>query len=161
MAGVTPAAASRKAARRMNPALRAGLVLLVLGAAGAFGCSRPPPDSTPDGAVRLFLDDMDSAGDDPAAVRRVYQRLGPVARANLVERARRTSELQGRHFEPWDMVAAGLFGVAFRPKAMRATVVGDRASVDVFGEDPHTEHAAVACVREGQAWRIEPGFPEP
>ena len=44
---------------------------------------------------------------------------------------------------------------------MRATVVGDRASVDVFGEDPHTEHAAVACVREGQSWRIEPGFPEP
>jgi hypothetical protein len=94
-------------------------------------------------------------------VRRVYQRLGPAARANLVERARRTSELQGRHFEPWDMVAAGLFGVAFRPKAMHATVVGDRASVDVFGEDPHTEHAAVACVREGQSWRIEPGFPEP
>jgi hypothetical protein len=135
-------------------------LLFSLGLA-ALGCSRPPPDATPDGAVRLFLDDMDSAGDDPAAVRRVYQRLGPGARANLTERARRTSELQGRHVEPWDMLAAGLFGVAFRPKAMRSTLMGDRASVDVFGEDPHTEHATVACVREGQGWRIEPGFPEP
>jgi hypothetical protein len=144
-----------------DPVKAGGFLFVALVIASAGGCSRPPPDSTPDGAVRVFLDDMDSAGDDPAVVRRAYQRLGPVARANLVERARRTSELQGRHFEPWDMVAAGLFGVAFRPKAMHATVVGDRASVDVFGEDPHTEHAAVACVREGQSWRIEPGFPEP
>jgi len=140
--------------------VRAVWLLLSLGLVGS-GCSRPPPDSTPDGAVRLFLDDMDSAGDDPAAVRRVYQRLGPAARANLTERARRTSELQGRHVEPWDMLAAGLFGVAFRPKAMRSTLMGDRASVDVFGEDPRAEHATVACVREGQGWRIEPGFPEP
>lgn len=135
-------------------------IVVALGAM-AVGCSRPAPDATPDGAVRLFLDDMDSAGDDAVGVRRVYQRLGPAARANLIERARRTSELQGRHVEPWDMVAAGLFGVAFRPKAMRSTVMGDRASVDVFGEDPRTEHAIVACVREGQGWRIEPGFPDP
>jgi hypothetical protein len=124
-------------------------------------CSRPAPDSTPEGAVRLFLDDMDSAGDDPTSIRLAYGLLGPAARANLGERARRTSELQGRQVEPWDMIAAGLFGVAFRPKAMRSTVVGDRSTVDVFGEDPHTEHASVFCVREGHAWRIEPGFPDP
>lgn len=140
--------------------MRPAALAFWLAIAGA-GCSRPAPDATPDGAVRLFLDDMDSASDDPAGVRRVYQHLGPAARANLTERARRTSELQGRHVEPWDMLAAGLFGVAFRPKAMRSTLMGDRASVDVFGEDPHTEHAVVACVREGPGWRIEPGFPEP
>ena len=91
----------------------------------------------------MFLDDMDSAGDDPAAIRLAYELLGPAARANLGERARRTSELQGRQVEPWDMFAAGLFGIAFRPKAMRSTFVGDRATVDVFGEDAHTEHASV------------------
>jgi hypothetical protein len=124
-------------------------------------CSRPPPDATPDGAVRVFLDEMEAADDDPVTGRRVYQLLGPAARANLTERARRASGLQGRHVEPWDMLAAGFFGVAFRPQTMRSTIVGDRATVDVFGEDPRGEHASVACVREGQQWRIEPGFPEP
>jgi len=59
------------------------------------------------------------------------------------------------------MLAAGLFGLAFRPKAMHSTVVGDRATVEVFGEDPQSEHASVVCVHEGAGWRIEPGLPEP
>jgi hypothetical protein len=124
-------------------------------------CSRPPADATPEGAVRLFLDEMEAAGFDPSATKRVYDLLGPVARANLGERARRTSQLQGRHVEPRDMLAAGLFGLAFRPKAMRSTIVGDRATVDVFGEDPQREHASVLCAHEAAGWRIEPGLPEP
>jgi len=124
-------------------------------------CSRLPPEATPDGSVRLFLDDMDVASDDPSAMRRAYDLLGPAARANLAERARRTSQLQGRQVAPPDMLAAGLFGLAFRPKAMRPTVVGDRATVEVFGEDPQREHASVVCVREGGAWHVEPGLPEP
>jgi hypothetical protein len=124
-------------------------------------CSRPPPDATPEGALRLFLDEMEAAGLDSSATQRVYDLLGPAARANLGERARRTSQLQGRHVEPRDMLAAGLFGVAFRPKAMRSTIVGDRATVDVFGEDPKQEHANVLCAHEAAGWRIEPGLPEP
>ena len=125
-------------------------------------CSRRPPDSSPEGAVRLFLDEIDAAGDDPPAVRRAYDLLGPAARANLTERARRASRLQGRHLDPWDMIAAGLFGLAFRPKAMHAAgVVGDRATVEVVGEDPQTSHASVACVQEAGGWRVEPGLPEP
>jgi len=111
--------------------------------------------------LRVFLDDMDSAGDDPSALHRAYDRLGPAARANLAERARRTSQLQGRQVQPPDMLAAGLFGLAFRPKAMHPSVVGDRATVEVFGEDPQSEHASVVCVREGSGWHVEPGFPEP
>ena len=126
-----------------------------------LACSRALPDATPDGAVRAFLDDMDTASDDPSAMRRAYDRLGPAARANLAERARRTSQLQGRQVQPPDMLAAGLFGLAFRPKVMRPTVVGDRATVEVFGEDPQSEHASVVCVREASAWHVEPGFPEP
>lgn len=126
-----------------------------------LGCSRPPPDATPDGALRLFLDDMDIAGDDLGAMHRAYNLLGPAARANLAERARHTSQLQGRQVQPQDMLAAGLFGLAFRPKVMRPTVVGDRATVEVFGEDPQREHASVVCVREGPSWHVEPGLPEP
>lgn len=140
-------------------AVRARGFLLGL-ALGLSACSRPPPDATPDGAVRLFLDEMDLAGDDPRAIRRAYDLLGPAARANLGERARRTSLGQGRQVQPWDMMAAGMFGLAFRTKAMRPNVVGDRATVEVFGEDPQREHASVVCVREGGVWRVEPGFPE-
>jgi len=111
--------------------------------------------------VRLLLDEMDSADQDTSAPKRVFELLGPAAQANLTERARRTSELQGRQVEPFDMLAAGLFGLAFRPKSMRSTVVGDRAVVDVFGEDPQAEHARVQAVHEGGGWKIEPGFPDP
>ncbi|HXN33281.1 MAG TPA: hypothetical protein VN894_15520 [Polyangiaceae bacterium] len=125
------------------------------------GCSHPPPDASPDGAVRLFLDDMEAAEGDARETRHAYDLLGPSARANLEERARRTSRLQGRQVHPWDMLAAGRFGVAFRPKSMHAKVVGDRASVEVLGADPQNERATVACVREPGGWRIEPELPEP
>jgi hypothetical protein len=140
---------------------RMGLVgLLGLGLPALPACSHPPPDETPEGALRLFLDDMDDS-DDPTAMRRAYDLLGPTARANLAGRARKTSLLQGRQVEPSDMLAAGLFGLAFRPQAMRVAVVGDRANVEVYGENPKTDHATVACVHVGGGWRIEPGFPEP
>jgi hypothetical protein len=129
-------------------------------ALAAAACGHPPLDSTPEGAVRLFLDAMDS-DDNPASMRRAYDLLGPAARANLVARAHRTSRLQGRQVQPWEMIAAGLFGLAFRPKVMRSTGVGERATVEVFGEDPQSEHASVACVHEPAGWRIEPGLPEP
>jgi hypothetical protein len=136
-------------------------LVIAMGLAGSAACGRPPPDATPDGAVRLFLDDMEAAADDPRVMRRVYDLLGPAARANLQERAQRTSRLQGRQVDPWEMLAAGRFGLAFRPKTTRTAIVGDRATVEVFGADPQTEHASVVCVREPGGWRIEPGLPEP
>jgi hypothetical protein len=131
-------------------------------AALAFaGCSRAPPDATPDGAVREFLDDMETASDDPRIMRRAFDLLGPATRANLQERARRTSLLQGRQVAAWEMLAAGRFGLAFRPKSWARTIVGDRATVEVFGADPASEHASVVCVHEAGGWRIEPGLPDP
>jgi hypothetical protein len=140
--------------------IAAGLVLV---ATAAAGCGRAPPDSTPEGAVKLLLDDLEGASEDPALMKQAYDLLGPAARANLEGRARRTSLLQGRQVKPWEMLAAGRFGLAFRPapKTMRKTVVGDRASVEVFGADPQNEHASVPCVREAGGWRVEPGLPEP
>jgi hypothetical protein len=135
--------------------------LVVAAVMALHGCSRPPPDATPDGATRLFLDAMEAAETDAREMRRAYNLLGPVGRANLEERARRTSRLQGRQVQPWDMLATGRFGVAFRPKTMRSKVVGDRASVEVLGADAQNERASVACVHEAGGWRIEPEFPDP
>jgi hypothetical protein len=140
---------------------RVALVAAVLLVATNAACSRKPPQATPDGALRLFLDDLEAAEDDPSALRRAYDLLGPAARANLTERARRAGDLQGRHIEPWEILASGPFGMAFRPKTMKPTNVGDRAIVEVSGDDPHKERASVACVAVDGAWRIEPAFPEP
>ncbi len=134
------------------------LSLLVLAPAA---CSHAPPDSTPEGAVRMFLDDMEAASHDPRVMKRAYELLGPAARANLEERAHRTSQLQGRQVAPWEMLAAGQFGLTFRPKTMKAMRVGDRASVEVLGADAVNEHASVVCVHEAGGWRVEPGLPEP
>jgi hypothetical protein len=133
----------------------------VLAVVALAACSRPPPDASPEGAVRLFLDDMEASESDARETRHAYDLLGPTARANLEERARRTSRLQGRQVNPWDMLAAGRFGVAFRPKTMRSKVVGDRASVEVLGSDAQSERATVVCVREPAGWRIEPELPDP
>jgi hypothetical protein len=143
------------------PARLAHALVLATAAALAAGCNHAPPDSTPEGAVHLFLDEMETASDDPSAMRQVFDLLGPVTRANLQERARRTSQLQGRQVAAWEMLAAGRFGLTFRPKSYRPAKVGDRATVEVLGSDPASERASVVCVHEAGGWRIEPGLPEP
>ncbi len=134
-------------------------LVLVLGLGSS--CSHSPPDATPDGALRLFLDDLEAAEDDGRVMRQAFDLLGPTARANLAERAHRVTELQGRQVQPWEMLGSGWLGLAFRPKSMRSSVVGDRATVEVIGADSQAEHASVVCVREGEVWKIEPGLPEP
>jgi hypothetical protein len=147
--------------RRLAASVVLAACAALVPAAASVGCSRPPADATPEGAVRLFLDAMEGAETDAHEMHRAYDLLGPAARANLEERARRTSRLQGRQAEPWDMLAAGRFGVAFRPRTMRSKVVGDRASVEVLGADPQNEAATVICVHETGGWRIEPELPPP
>lgn len=126
----------------------------------AAACTRALPDATPDGAVRTWLEKMEASAEDPRAIREAYNLLGPAARANLEERARRTSQLQGRRVEPWQMLADGFFGVRFRPKSMKANIVGDVATVEVLGNDPPHERASVRCVREAGGWRVEPELPD-
>ncbi len=131
----------------------------VLAAALALGCSHPAPDATPEGALRTWLEKMEESLDDPTTTRDAYELLGPAARANLEERARRASQVRGRRAEPYEMLAAGRFGLRFRPKSMQASVVGDQATVEVIGADPASERATVRCVREPAGWRVEPEMP--
>lgn len=125
-------------------------------------CSHPAPDATPEGAVRTWLDRMEASDEDPRVMRDAYALLGPVARANLVERADRASRLEGHHVEPWEMLAEGRFGLKFRPKSMVSHVEGDSATVAVTGDEPLTEHAKVHCTHvtgSPGGWRIEPELP--
>lgn len=144
-------------ARALTLGLARALTLTL--ALALAGCTRPGPDATPEGTVRLFIEKMESGAEDPRAMRDAYQLLGPRARANLKERAERASRGQGRRYEPHDMLAEGRFGLKFRPKAMDAKIDGESAFVDVRGEGPD-EQATVHCVREGAAWRVEAELPD-
>jgi len=121
-------------------------------------CTRPTPDATPEGAVRAWLEHMEGSQDDPKDAREAYRLLGPTARSNLGERAERASRMQGRRTEPHELFAPGFFGLTFRPEAMKATVSGDHARVEVTGNHG-AEHASVACVHEPGGWRVEPELP--
>ena len=120
----------------------------------------PPPDATPDGAVRLFLDDMEAASDDPRVMQRAYDLLGPAARANLEERAHRTSRLQGRQVAAVGDARGGRFGLAFRPQDdatddASATARRWRSSAQTRQT---STRASSACTSRAD-WRIEPGLP--
>jgi len=141
----------------MRRTLATALVLVLALVLGA--CSRAAPDATPEGAVRLFVEKMETGGEDARAMKEAYQLLGPHARANLKERADRASRGQGRRYEPHEMLAEGRFGLKFRPKAMTTRTEGDDAFVDVRGDGPD-ERATVHCTREAGAWRIEPELPD-
>jgi hypothetical protein len=78
--------------------------------------------------------------------------------------------LLARRVDPSEMLAGGHFGQRFRPKAMTSRSEGDRATVEVTGDEPQSERAIVRCVRvsvaspsggeERRAWRVEPELPE-
>jgi len=121
-------------------------------------CSRGAPDGTPDGALRLFLERMEVATEDPRAMSEAYDLLGKSAKKNLEERAERASLVEGKRIAPKDMLATGYFGLRFRPKAMSVHLEGDMATVSVTGSDAQ-ERAEVVCVKEGTGWRIEPELP--
>ncbi len=136
------------------------LLLVVFGLVlAAAACTRTLPDATPEGAVRLFLEKMESASDDPRAMREAYQLLGPRAQKNLKERAERASKGQGKRYDPYEMLAEGRFGLKFRPRTMSTRIEGDEAFVDVKGEAAE-EHATVKCAKEGTAWRVELELPD-
>lgn len=130
----------------------AGLALMLV------ACTRTTPDSTPDGVLRLFLERMEVATDDPRAMAEAYDLLGKTSKKNLDERAERASLVVGKRVNPREMLATGRFGLRFRPKGMTVRVDGDLAVVAVTGSDPQ-ERAEIVCAREGAVWRVEPELP--
>ncbi|MGH7283136.1 MAG: hypothetical protein ACRELY_16545 [Polyangiaceae bacterium] len=132
----------------------ATLALLTVGA-----CSRHEPDSTPDGAVKIWLEKMEVAT-DPNMAHEAFELLGPKARANLQERADLASKMQGRQESAEDMLAQGRFGLKYRPKSMTSAVNGDDATVTVIGADAQTDHTTIHCVRENGQWHVEPDLPD-
>lgn len=139
--------------------LRLALVApMMLGMAAS--CSQPPPDATPEGAVRELIDRMERLDGDAERARAAYELLSTSTRENLIERARRASSATGRRMQPEEMLAPSRFVLLFRPQQMQARVMGDRALVEVTGMEPGVDRAQVPLVREGSVWRVELALPE-
>jgi hypothetical protein len=135
------------------------LVLVLVLSVSALGCSRAPPDATPEGAVHVFLDRMEAASTGAVPMSDVYALLGPATRKNLADRASRAGKIQGRRIDPSDMLAPGRYALKFRPKSMTSQVSGEGATVTVTGYEA-SETAEVALVRESGAYKVELDLPD-
>lgn len=121
------------------------------------GCRSEPDDSSPAGALHLFLDAMDRSEWDAGAQREAYALLSSGARSRLAQRARQAEALSGRSFAPWDMLTRGRFRLRFAPRdrdGMVERVRGDRATVVVRGSEPG-QRAEVPMVRDEGGWRVD------
>lgn len=133
---------------RAAPAACLALVL-------ATACADVPSDETPSGALRLFVDAMERSDAEPEALRDAYALMAAPSRRALQERAHLAASLGGREFQPWEMLVRGRFrrSFAFRDRAMREEIHGDRATVTVRGEDG-THSAQVPLLLESGRWRV-------
>jgi len=122
-------------------------------------CSRPPPDATPVGAIKTWLERMEAQVSDPAETKSAYAMLSKSTHQNLEKRAERASRIEGRRIEPQEMLAQGRFALRFTPKKFSTQTSGDTATVEVSGDEP-TNHATMHCVKEGPSWRIDLTLPE-
>ncbi|HEY1958575.1 MAG TPA: hypothetical protein VGH28_23315 [Polyangiaceae bacterium] len=128
-------------------------------AALAVSCSRRPPDATPDGAVREWIDRMSAQETDPIEARSAWDLLSRGTHEALEKRADRASLIEGHHVEARDVLAPGRFALRFTPTRFTPTVQGTTATVDVAGAEP-SDHATVRCVKEGKVWRVDLALPE-
>lgn len=122
-------------------------------------CSRPPPDATPEGALREWIERMNAQATDPKEAPAAYAMLSKNTHEQLEKRAERASLIEGHHASGWEMLASGRFALRFPPKHFVTTVEGSTATVVVTGDEP-SERAAVRCVKEGAVWRVDLALPE-
>lgn len=133
--------------------------LLVMLTVSLVSCSRPPPDATPEGALRAWLESMSTQVNDPHESRAAYALLSKQTHQALEKRAERASRIEGRRIDATEMLAQGRFALRFPPKKLVTTLAGDTATVEVMGDDP-TDHATIHCVKEGAVWRVDLTLPE-
>ncbi len=134
-------------------------VLCVVGlcVASIAACAPAPSDTTPTGALRMFLRAMENGACPATALEHAFELLHGGARSALEQRARDASALaNGREFAPWEMLAQGRYRVRFAYAeygSMRERIDGDSATVTVVGTDG-SSRANVPLVREAGRWRV-------
>jgi hypothetical protein len=102
---------------------------------------------------------MEAQRADAVSARAAYGLLSKATHVQLEKRAERSSRIQGRHVEPYEVIAQGRFALRFPPQRFASTITGDTALVQVTGDQP-TETATVHCAKEGLVWRVTLDLPE-
>ncbi len=125
----------------------------------ATGCSRDADPATPADTVGAFASAVEASASDSTARRRVYSLLSKRAQASLEGRAARASQVSGRAFEAWEMLAPGRARMLLQydPSATSTRVAGTRAVVTARGRAGGV--ADVPLVFEEGKWRIDLALP--
>lgn len=140
-------------------------VCTVLALANA-SCAADPSELAPAEALTAFLAALERSTHAPDQRRLAYEWLDLASQRMLEKRARLSSSLAGRPFEPWDMLVPGRVSFAAQNIAgtrLRAQVDGERATVEIPVEKSVVPPPAtkVAMVREAGRWRVALDTPGP
>jgi len=151
---------SRHRGRTAAPALGWGRAISALTLALLLvSCSRAPPNATPDGAVREFVEVMETFDGNEEDAEKLFELLSERAKKNLRARAERYGAASGKKIAPAAMIVPKRVSLRFTPHSYSAQVVGQYALVDVLGVRG-SQRAQVPCVFEEGAWRIDLVLPE-
>ncbi len=125
----------------------------------ALGCAREGEPATPADTVGAFASAVEASASDTTARRRVYALLSHRAQESLAARAARASQVSGRAFEAWEMLAPGRARmlIQYDPSATSTRVAGSRAVVTARGRGGGV--ADVPLVFEEGRWRIDLALP--
>lgn len=122
------------------------------------GCSRKPPNATPEGAVRELVERLRRAQGDPTDARAAFDLLSKRAQANLASRAQRYSAATGKTIAAEAMIVPSRFITRFAPQRYAAQIAGAYGLVEVSGALP-SDRAQIPCVFEDGAWRVDLPLP--
>jgi hypothetical protein len=112
-----------------------------------------PPDATPDGVVRAFVEQLAAFKGDARHATRLFEMLSERAKDNLRQRAERYSAASGRKIAPSAMMVPSRFSPGLI-RAYSAQLAGKYALVEVVGTPP-SRRAKIPCVFENDRWRID------
>lgn len=137
---------------------RRALVPIAL-AATLAACERARQPRGPAETVAAFVAAAEAATSDPSQRRAMYDLLSHRAQQSLGERAARASQVSGREFRPWEMLAPGRVRLRVQPDptALTAREADDRAVVTARARVGGA--ADVPLVREEGVWRIDLALP--
>lgn len=135
------------------PSRSAPLALAIVLGLLSLACAPEIDDSTPEGALAMFLDALERGERENA-----FALIDGESQRRLAERARSATALGARELEPWEMLVEDRSALRFprrRGGGMRTNLGSDpaRAIVTVIGELPG-QRAEVVMVRERGRWRI-------
>ena len=133
--------------------MRSVMIAGAIAAAALMACAdEGPTDETPEGALSLFLASVNPA-ERTFDRERAYKLLAPENQQELSKRAAKASKVDGRSFEPSEMLVIERFVQRWPIKNMESEIDGDRAKVTAHG-DKASQEAVVDLKRVDGRWRI-------